>query len=82
VIGVKDLAQEPQFLARGMIHQSSVGVPEPGITPQLSQTPGTFRRPVYKFGEHTREVLGELGYTDDQITGMEHDGAVWSRDEL
>lgn len=79
---LKDLAREPQFLARGMIHQSSVGVPEPGITPQLSQTPGTFRRPVYKFGEHTREVLEELGYTDEQIAGMEHDGAVWSREEL
>jgi crotonobetainyl-CoA:carnitine CoA-transferase CaiB-like acyl-CoA transferase len=82
VTRLRELTQEPQFLSRGMIHQSSVGVPEPGISPQLSETPGTFRRPVYAFGEHTREVLGELGYTDEQIACMEREEAVWSREEL
>lgn len=81
VIGLKDLAQEPQFLARGMIHESSIGVPEPGITPQLSETPGIFRRPAYAFGEHTREVLKDLRYKDEQIAAMEKEGAVWSREE-
>jgi crotonobetainyl-CoA:carnitine CoA-transferase CaiB-like acyl-CoA transferase len=27
-------------------------------------------------GEHTREVLGELGYDEDRIATLERDGAV------
>ncbi len=42
----------------------------------LSQTPATFRRPAPQLGEHTDEILGELGYTVEQITGLRDRGVV------
>ncbi len=75
---VRDLPDDPHLVARGMIRRSSLGIPEPGITPKLSDTPGQYRRPAYVFGEHTREVLAELGYAEDQILRMEEDIVVWS----
>jgi len=33
----------------------------PGIVPKLSATPGAIRRRAPALGEHTIEVLGELG---------------------
>jgi len=35
-------------------------VPMHAITPRLGRTPGTFRRPAPKLGEHTEEILAEL----------------------
>jgi crotonobetainyl-CoA:carnitine CoA-transferase CaiB-like acyl-CoA transferase len=79
VTRMRDLPDDPHLVARLMIHQSSLGIPEPGITPKLSGTPGQFRRPAYVFGEHTREVLAELGYDENQILRMEEDSVVWSQ---
>ena len=31
------------------------------IIPRLSDTPGRLRRPAPEIGEHTAEILGELG---------------------
>jgi formyl-CoA transferase len=63
---VADVVADPQFRARGMVlphHDDGVGadVLGPGITPQLSATPGALRwagppRP----GSHNDEVYGEL----------------------
>jgi crotonobetainyl-CoA:carnitine CoA-transferase CaiB-like acyl-CoA transferase len=36
----------------------------------LSETPGRFRHRAPTLGEHTDEVLAELGYTPDQITEL------------
>ena len=36
-------------------------LPMHNILPRLSETPGTFRRPAPELGEHTAEILAELG---------------------
>jgi crotonobetainyl-CoA:carnitine CoA-transferase CaiB-like acyl-CoA transferase len=36
-------------------------VPMHNIVPRLSESPGGFRRPAPKLGEHTREIRDELG---------------------
>jgi crotonobetainyl-CoA:carnitine CoA-transferase CaiB-like acyl-CoA transferase len=35
------------------------------IVPRLSETPGTFRYPAPRVGEHTRDILDELGRLPD-----------------
>lgn len=64
VYSVAELVDHPYVLGREAIvdlPDDSLGhVPMHNIIPRLSQTPGQFRRPAPKLGEHTDEVLKEL----------------------
>jgi formyl-CoA transferase len=69
-----DIAADPHFAARGMIREvaASDGEPlkVPGVVPVLSETPGAIRTPAPKLGEHTDEVLRQVGYSDNDIAGL------------
>jgi formyl-CoA transferase len=54
---------------RGELH-----VQAPPVT--LSRTPGAIRRPAPEHGQHTDEILGELGYTAADIAALRRAGAV------
>ncbi len=43
---------------------------------ELSQTPGTYRRPAPLLGEHTDEILRRLGYDEAQIAALRHERVV------
>jgi crotonobetainyl-CoA:carnitine CoA-transferase CaiB-like acyl-CoA transferase len=43
---------------------------------ELSETPGTYRRPAPLLGEHTNKILRSLGYGDAEITALRRDGVV------
>jgi alpha-methylacyl-CoA racemase len=66
--------------ARGMV----VEVDQPGAGPvrllgvpvKLSRTPGAPAGPGPVLGEHTREVLAGLGYSEEEIAALEEAGAV------
>jgi crotonobetainyl-CoA:carnitine CoA-transferase CaiB-like acyl-CoA transferase len=79
---VRDLAQafaDPQVLARDMVvsvdHPTAGTIRLPGIPYKLAATPGSIRRPPPLFGEHTNEVLAELGYSASEVAAL-HDAGV------
>ncbi len=43
---------------------------------ELSETPGTYRRPAPLLGEHTEQILGELGYGAGDIAALRAEGVV------
>jgi formyl-CoA transferase len=74
IYSAADIAADPHFAARGMIQEIVAGDGEPlrvpGIVPKLSATPGAIRSPAPKLGEHTDQVLGEIGYSASEIAAL------------
>lgn len=73
---VNNLAQafsDPQVLHQEMVLESpqpSGSVKMPGFPIKLSNTPARLRRPSPQVGEHTRDVLLELGYREEEIENL------------
>jgi crotonobetainyl-CoA:carnitine CoA-transferase CaiB-like acyl-CoA transferase len=42
-----------------------------GVAVKMSATPGSVRTPGAQFGQHTREILEEIGYSPEQIRQLE-----------
>ena len=77
---VGEMLADPQVVARDMVvelaHPKAGRTKAIGLPVKFSATPGGIRRPAPLFGEHTREILVELGYDDADIVRLVKEGAV------
>jgi crotonobetainyl-CoA:carnitine CoA-transferase CaiB-like acyl-CoA transferase len=80
VLDIAQMHADPQALAREMIVETlhpTVGPTKAiGLPIKFSDTPGGVRRAAPVFGQHTREVLREHGYSDAEIDQMAAQGAI------
>jgi formyl-CoA transferase len=80
IYSVADIAADPHYAAREMIVDTIAGdgepLRQPGVAPKLSATPGSIRSPAPRLGEHTAEVLAELGYDEARIAALRAQGVI------
>ncbi|WP_200847319.1 CoA transferase, partial [Microbacterium sp. 18062] len=80
IYDASDIANDPHYKARDMLLPAHLpdGTPVilPGIVPKLLSTPGRVRHEAPELGQHTGEVLSELGINANQIITLKAKGIV------
>ena len=80
VLDLDEVTDEPQLLERQMFieleHPEEGKVKQVGSAIKLSDTPGEITRFPPRLGEHTDEVLKQLGYKEDEITLLRQKGCI------
>jgi crotonobetainyl-CoA:carnitine CoA-transferase CaiB-like acyl-CoA transferase len=84
VLSVGEMHEDPQTLARDMVvateHPVAGRVDTLGLPVKFSETPGGVARPAPLLGQHSREVLAELGYGERDIARLIDQGIVLAAD--
>ena len=74
VYTAKDIAEDPQYRARGMLQRITTrdgwALDVPGIVPKLSATPGAIRSSAPRLGEDTAEVLRAVGIDAKRLAAL------------
>lgn len=77
---IPDVVRDPQIRHNGMIvetdHASLGKLEVTGVPIKLRATPGSVRRAPPLQGQHTQELLEELGYVSEEIARFVAEGAV------
>jgi len=77
---IGDMLADPQVAARDMVievdHPRAGRTRAIGAPIKFSETSGDLTRPAPLFGQHSREILEQLGYTAAEIAALSRDGAV------
>ena len=80
VYDLDEVERDPQVQARRMIvdapHPTFGAVKQVGLSVKLSDTPGALRRPAPRRGEHTDEILRDIGWGKDRITALREAGGT------
>jgi succinyl-CoA---D-citramalate CoA-transferase len=80
IYDIADIVKDLHYQARGMIEQAQLPDGEPmkvpGVVPKMAQTPGGTRWLGPDLGEHTGEVLAQLGYDAARIADLKSRGVI------
>ena len=79
VYDLPEVFEDPQVRHREMIVEAPPGSRIPkqlGLAIKLSDTPGSIRRAAPKLGEHTAELLREIGIDEPKIQELAASGAI------
>ena len=80
VLDINAMHADPQTLARSMVldvpHRTLGSTRTLGHPVKYSQTPASIRRGAPVFGEHTREILDEYGFSEKEMDSLVAQGAV------
>jgi len=75
-----DVFAQPHVLERGMLqevdHRVGGRIRQIGPAVKCSQTPPRIRRAAPLLGEHSEDVMMELGYTHAEIAELAHEGVI------
>jgi crotonobetainyl-CoA:carnitine CoA-transferase CaiB-like acyl-CoA transferase len=82
IYNIKEVLENEQTRARNMLtevpHQTLGKTRTLGAPVKFSRTPGEVRQGAPVLGQHTREILAEIGFSLDEIERMEAEGIVIS----
>ena len=80
IFNVKEVFDDPHVkhlkLATTVRHPRLGDLEIQNLPVTLSRTPGAVRTPAPDVGQHTDEILGELGYSQEEIASIRRDGIV------
>ncbi|HKP86031.1 MAG TPA: CoA transferase [Blastocatellia bacterium] len=81
VYELDEVMNDAQVRARGLLEEKEYpggakAVPVASAPVRLSETPGEVRRRAPTLGEHTDEVLTELGFTADEIAAFRNERVI------
>ena len=76
----EDLRHDPQVAANGYVQDverpGEDPIPMVGVPVRLSKTPGRIRSMAPRLGEHSREILHEHGFGEDETARLEAEGVI------
>ena len=77
---IDEIFQNPQVMAREMFtemeHPTAGVIRQIGFPVKFSGTPGSIRRHAPLLGEHTREILADLGYSAEEMDRFAEKGVI------
>lgn len=80
VLSREEVITHPQIKANDLIHEYdhpiAGRVRQPRPAARFDQTPARIQRPAPGLGEHSAEILAELGYSEAQITTLVDQGVL------
>jgi alpha-methylacyl-CoA racemase len=75
VLTMTEAPQHPHNVERGTFTEVA-GIVQPAPAPRFSRTPGSIERPPPHAGQHSDELLAEIGYDEAKIRSLRSSGAV------